>query len=211
MTPVTLGYALKDRFIRACAFKTLADQWNGLGLGFAFETAAASSIGMALVSENLPMCLQAPLDAFYFYVYGCQVDTSVVLALTSIGGFLYTSDKSLTLEAPETRTGLLVANYWNVSLHYNVADAAGCVSDAAALRSSKGCVSVAACNTPYDTPSLVVGCGSITCTGCLIEGFFSNFSFATAAFDTATTEAGGLVVARPFQTTGYHGPLPDPA
>jgi len=166
--------------------------YNGPGLGFAFSNSDGTSQAMALISSQLPSCVQLPLDATYFYVYDCNVESSTVLDLGNIDGFLYTSDKSLTMVSPETNDSILLANSWNMTLAYS--DAAACAGDAAIMSLAPGCVSSAKCETRGAV--IEIGCGSLTCTGCIVEGFFKNLSWASASFDIDT---GPRLQARTFR------------
>ena len=97
-----------------------ASSYSGPGLGFAFADADATASGMAFVSSALPACAQGPLDALYFYVYGCEVPAGTVTALAAeVGaGFLYASDKSLTFTVPSSNASLLLANAYALELSY---------------------------------------------------------------------------------------------
>lgn len=150
---------------------------------------------MAFLAEEAPSCVQEPLDAIYFYIYGCDVQSSTVLGLASaVPGFLYSSDKSMTMAAPTHNDSILLANSWNMVLSYN--DTALCESDNAAFLSSGGseCVVSESCGNSTKSSSLSssvvdsgasieIGCGSLTCTGCVVEHFFSAFAFNKATFD----------------------------
>jgi len=160
------------------------DSWNGPGLGFVFSSSEATAEGMDLVFSELPLCIQEPLDAFYFYVYGCEVSSVVVSNLSTISGFLYTSDKSLTEIYPPNGS-LLLANYWNLIMNYKTTDE--CIADAQVISTSPGCTFTAKCESRLPI-SLEVGCGSATCGGCVLDSFFTNFTFSSAYFDTDTSD-----------------------
>ena len=172
-------------------FKTITDIYSGPGIGFYFDNSTATSKGMEVVTNDLPDCLIGPLDAVYFYVYGCKVETSAVLHLTNLPGFQYTTDKSLTLAEPSGQTSLLIANYWNLTLQYD--NATSCSSDAAYIAKSEGCVSVSSCGCEdgSNSSSVTLGCGSVTCEGCVVEDFFNRLGFTQGSFDTDVFIAGG--------------------
>lgn len=143
-----------------------------------------------------------PLDSLYFYIYGCQVDSNSILALGNIPGFLFTSDKSLT-EIHPSPTSLLLANFWTLDLLYNSSQS--CEFDEVSVKASEGCVLKGSCNKdhaqsnhgpdlqrigPTISPRLSVGCGSLTCSGCVLEDFFRNFTFSTAIFDLNSVASG---------------------
>lgn len=155
---------------------------NGAGLGFAFATSDGMSRGKRLVSVLMPECKIGPLDAIYFYVYGCKVPADMVLVMAQIIGedFLYTSDKSLTIETDVSAKSLLLANAWGLSLEYgNDDDNEACSAELTVIEASKGCVAKNKCAI---SNSIEVGCGDLSCTGCVLENFFSEFTFKTAVF-----------------------------
>jgi len=155
---------------------------NTAGLGFSFADSDSMGMALGLASRQLHGCTSAPLDALYFYVYGCAVPSTFVTNLESeVGtGFLFTSDKSLTLESNVTSTSLLVANYWDLKLVYTTPEE--CNNDLVLVSNAHGCsLTGPQCGL---TKSIRVGCGSATCSGCVLDGFFDTYSFATAEFMT---------------------------
>ena len=51
---------------------------NGAGLGFSFKDSDTMQMSKKYVSVQLPKCTIAPLDAVYFYIYGCEFPASFV-------------------------------------------------------------------------------------------------------------------------------------
>lgn len=150
---------------------------NGPGLGFAFSNSDSMSKGKEYVSLHLSKCSIGPLDAIYFYIYGCAVPNSFILDLaTNVGdGFLYTSDKSLTI-LNVTSNSLLLANAWEIKLNYT--DLNICNDDFTIIKNSNGCVPINSC----DKNNIIVSCGDLDCTGCQLENFFSTYNFDEASF-----------------------------
>lgn len=185
---------------------------NGAGIGFIFTGADAMQAGKALVSRELPKCKIGPLDAVYFYVYGCEVASEFVLSMIdSVGdGFLYTSDKSLTLmpSSSISQSSLLLANAWDMQLAYTAGTSweatAACEQEFELIGEAPGCVAASSCSGGHTTatklnnttngiggvdgiapsfaPSLTVGCGSLSCTGCVLTDFFAAYRFDEARF-----------------------------
>lgn len=148
---------------------------DGPGIGFAFATQAAMSAGLAIAP---PACAVGSLEADdYFYLYGCTLASSDVLALAAIPGYLFASDKSLTLRNG-TRDGLLLANVEPLEVRF--AAAGPCHAWASVAAASVGCaVAQDACAT---RASFVVGCKSgLACEGCLLKTFF-HWPFTNASF-----------------------------
>ena len=161
---------------------------NGAGIGFSFRDSDSMQLAKKYVSSNLPKCSIGPLDSVYFYVYECSVPLTFVTDMADFvgGGFLFTSDKSITMITNVTQTSLLLANAWNMALEYSSAEA--CSVDFDVVQGSSGCSSISACNTQRQ---LTVGCGSMSCTGCVLENYFTDFDFDVATFvsDTAASTA----------------------
>ena len=73
---------------------------NDAGLGFSFSDGSSKQKGQELVSTKLHSCKQGALDALYFYVYDCEVPSDFIKDLSeNVDGFLFTSDKSLTMKS----------------------------------------------------------------------------------------------------------------
>jgi hypothetical protein len=150
---------------------------NGPGLGFAFSNSDSMVKGKQFVSLHLSKCSIGPLDSIYFYIYGCTVPNSFILDLaTHVGdGFLYTSDKSLTI-VNVTSTSLLLANTWEIQLNYP--DVNVCNDEFTIIKNSNGCIPTNSC----DTNNIIIGCGELDCTGCQLDNFFSTYTFDEATF-----------------------------
>ena len=161
--------------------------FTGPGIGFLFSNSSGVTTGSALATKSLPGCTVMPLDSQYFYVFGCDVDVDFVPQLAAaVPTFQYATDKSITSRAGNAQS-LLLANAWNLILTYEGSTAArgdaasACAADAARAARDVGCVVTPACHLP--TPSATVGCGSLTCEGCLLDGFWVSFGFTSARFD----------------------------
>ena len=154
---------------------------NDAGLGFSFSDGSSKQKGQELVSTKLHSCKQGALDALYFYVYDCEVPSDFIKDLSeNVDGFLFTSDKSLTMKSNITQSSLLLANYWNMELSYdNEQDSQ---SDLLKISPDDGCFVQKA-----NTNSFSVGCGDVTCTGCNLKDFFTDFHFSSAKFLTDST------------------------
>lgn len=156
------------------------DTMNGPGVGFAFQDSQSMQIAKELVSVELAACSIGPLDAVYFYLFNCTVPSEFIVSMASIvgSGFLFTSDKSLTIETDVSSTSLLLANAWNMSLHYS--SQSNCQDEFEVISQSKGCVAGNGCNNSL---SVEVGCGSLSCTGCVLDQFFTDYVFEEASFE----------------------------
>lgn len=173
--------------------------YAGAGVGFMFQDGNATADGESSLAALLPHCTQEPLDSLYFYVYGCRVPSAAVRKLhAAVPGFEWASDKSITERAGDADS-FLVANAFNLTLTYAAASsgeaqqaAALCEGDLARVKASGvGCGVVAPSCGGSDArgaaPSLTLGCGSLTCEGCLLPRFFTEYAFTTAAFDAPST------------------------
>lgn len=157
-----------------------SDSINGPGIGFAFSSGDSMSSATVLLSKLAPTCKVGSLDELYFYVYGCRLHSNVVEALAAnITGFLYSSDKSLT-DVTVSPLSLLLANVWNLTLHY--ASSTLCILDAGIIASRRECVVVDTCAAAAGPASLSVGCGSLTCEGCALVDLFSMSNFTNGSF-----------------------------
>ena len=142
---------------------------------------------MAFVSSALPACAQGPLDALYFYVYGCEVPAGTVTALAAeVGaGFLYASDKSLTFTVPSSNASLLLANAYALELSYE-GDSADCARDrerALTKTGSTACEVVSSPTSCADNATVAFSCGDYwTCSGCVLDDFFTAYSFTSGVF-----------------------------
>jgi hypothetical protein len=158
---------------------------NSAGLGFSFADSESMSTGARMLSQTTD-CSQGPLDALYFYIYGCVLQTSVVLDMgEEVGtGFQFTSDKSLTLKTNVTSNSLLLANYWQMELSYSTVK--DCEEDEELMVAADGCVLArpSRCDSGGSMSTLQVGCGDISCSGCVLDGFFENYHFSSARFMT---------------------------
>jgi hypothetical protein len=154
---------------------------NGAGIGFLFSDSNSMSSAKTFFSTKTPQCKIGPLDSVYFYLYGCELSSSIVRQMAdSVGsGFLFTSDKSITMLSDISQSSLLVANAWDLSLHYLSQDS--CNKEASVIGGLKGCVSQNRCATT--DKKVVVGCGSMSCTGCDLVNFFTEFTFDVANFE----------------------------
>jgi len=154
------------------------DLANGPGIGFQFSDGASLQQGEALFAKELPQCMQETLDSHYFWVFGCKVPLGFVPRLAAaVPGFQFASDKSET-ELEPTASQLLLANAWDMMLTYPGQDS--CLADAKLLNVSKGCAYKVGCNIPPE--QLIVGCETEGCEGCVLDGFFQNYSFEYASF-----------------------------
>jgi hypothetical protein len=153
------------------------------GIGFSFTSSNATATAKNYVTLTLPKCKIGTLDALYFYIYGCTFPTSFMTDLSNNVGqdFLYSSDKSLTL-ITTTPTSLLLGNVWQFELFYDLNDDLNNYStDFDRITSSKGCV-VHKEQSSLSNFSLVVGCGSMTCSGCNLVDFYTTYHFLSAKF-----------------------------
>lgn len=162
--------------------------YSGAGIGFSFSNANGTAAGIAMANSTLSGCTIEALDALYFYVYGCKVPSSFVNELVAkIPTFQYTSDKSLTLRTV-SKTSMLVANEYNMTLHYAAGRegqtaAAICEIDLLAVKRRSGeCVWLDGCAATRVAPYILVGCGSLSCEGCDLDNFFTQFQFTLANF-----------------------------
>ncbi len=151
------------------------------GIGFSFRTSNATASARNYTSSMLPTCKIGTLDALYYYIYGCSIPTTFVTDLSKSVGpdFLFSSDKSLTLVST-TPTSLLLANLWQFELFYDLNEDQNYLTDYDLLINSKGCV-VKKQSTSSNS-SLIVGCGSSSCSGCNIVDFYTSFHFKSAKF-----------------------------
>jgi hypothetical protein len=160
------------------------DYMNGPGVGFLFQDSHSMQDAKDLVISELPDCEVGPLDSIYFYLYGCIVPSKFVVTLAStVSGFMFTSDKSITMEGDVSNTSLLLANAWNMNLYYSSGSL--CEEDFEVITNSKGCAATNSCGNTNS--SIEVGCGSLTCTGCVLEKFFQNYTFDNASFELQQT------------------------
>ena len=161
---------------------------SGPGFGFVFESAEATASGMQVLDTLLPDCIQAPLDSTYFYIYHCQVSVEAVVELGStVPGFKYASDKSLTFTTPKNNSSLLLANAWNLSLHYETSS--DCETDMHwATSGDDACVATSNSCEDGDMDrggeiTLTLSCGDYwTCSGCVLRDFFTSFHFTAGEF-----------------------------
>ena len=132
------------------------------------------------VSAQQPTCKIGSLDSVYFYIYGCVVPNTFVVDMSIfVGpGFLFTSDKSLTMITNMTTASILLANAWNMILKYSTS--AACGEEFEVVSGSRGCVVDNKCSNNQ----IIVGCGSLSCAGCTLVDFFTTYSFETATFQS---------------------------
>jgi hypothetical protein len=163
-------------------FDLSSNGMNDAGIGFTFSDSDSMSNAKSYVTKHLPACKIGPLDSIYFYLYGCTIPNSFVTEMKeAVGdGFLYTTDKSLTIVTDVTSSSFLLANAWDLQLNYATND---CSTDFEALNSIDGCYAVSKCGAKVN--QITVNCGSIACTGCNIKNFFTDYHFESAKFDTS--------------------------
>ena len=156
------------------------DTSNGPGIGFTFSDSISMQNAKEFLSKTLPHCKQGPVDSIYFYLYDCEVPSESVLQMAStVGeGFLFASDKSITTMTDLDQSSLLLANAWEMTLHYS--SSGSCAKDWNIVQDSSGCVSNNQCSR---SKRITVGCGSLSCSGCEMKGFFSEFGFENAKFE----------------------------
>jgi hypothetical protein len=154
---------------------------NSAGIGFSFRDSESMQKSKQFVSLQMPTCSIGPLDAVYFYVYGCSIPSEMIGEMADyVGeGFLFTSDKSITMLTEISNSSLLLANAWDLSLEYSSQEA--CLSEFDTVLNSSGCVAINDCVSEKQR-SVTVGCGSMACTGCVLDDFFASYLFDTAAF-----------------------------
>lgn len=151
------------------------DTLNTAGIGFSFIDSQSMITGKSLIVSNLPNCQIGNLDALYFYVYGCSIPTSFIATMINENeGFLYSSDKSLTMISNVSQTSLLLANMWNLELTYE--NNSMSTADYSALKELQGC------KVELKESLIEIGCGSLNCEGCDAHNFFSDYNFCTAKF-----------------------------
>jgi hypothetical protein len=169
-------------------FDLTANGMNSAGIGFTFRDSDSMQKSKQFFQKNLPKCSIGPLDAVYFYLYGCYVPSEVVVEMAEyVGdGFSFTSDKSITIVTNISSASLLLANAWDVSLDYSSEEL--CLEEYDTIKSSDGCVATSECGKK-DTSvegrkgnSVTVGCGSLSCTGCVLTDFFTKYVFEKATF-----------------------------
>ena len=151
------------------------DTLNTAGIGFSFKNSQSMSTGKTLVATTLPSCKVGNLDALYFYVYGCPLPSSFINTMIEENeGFLYASDKSITMLTNVSQSSLLLANMWNLELTYeNTSDS---MLDYDLLKELQGC------KVNLKDSLIEIGCGSMNCEGCNVVDFFTNYKFSTAQF-----------------------------
>jgi len=166
-------------------FDLKSNGMNDAGIGFTFSDSNTMQDAKSYVMKHLPMCKIGPLDSIYFYVYGCTIPNYFVIDMREeVGsGFLYTTDKSLTIVTDVTSSSFLLANAWDLMLSYsNDNDYMYCSHDFDIINAIDGCYAANKCSKSNE---ITVNCGSIACTGCNIDNFFTQFYFETAKFDTS--------------------------
>lgn len=150
------------------SFNLLRDSADGPGLGFLFSNMTGMNEAMGLMPSS---CQQGFLDGTpYFYIYGCIFPATLQRNLTTTRnlGFLFSSDKSLTMRAG-TENGLLLANLYPLNVNFMSHDIA--VTFGRMARGSEGCQVK---GPQAGTPSLVIQCsGGESCEGCLLADFWT--------------------------------------
>lgn len=164
-------------------FDLTANGMNDAGIGFTFSDSNSMADAKSYVSKQLPKCKIGPLDSIYFYLYGCTVPNDFVTDMAKeVGsGFLYTSDKSVTIVTDVSSSSLLVANAWDLQLSYSETN--NCDDDFRSIQAMEGCLATSTCESGKNK-LITVNCGSMACTGCNIENFFTDYYFVSAKFDT---------------------------